>query len=772
MFVKALRGFITGILALLAAVLMGENVAAASAAEPLFSSPLPTVQITCDTKLNALGTVQYSDISLELTGDGYQETELYSGSAGIRIRGNSTAGLDKKPFKLKLKTGTDLLGMGKSKHWVLLANAIDPTCLRNMMMQTLAGDLGMDRMQSRLVNLYYNGTYMGIYELSEQVRIGKTRVDIYDWSDLAKELAESIAGEYLAEGAFPEDRYEELRDSLEREFTRDYSWVSAEDHIYYCTTFKYKLDDRKINCEIDLSEYVDFDTIPKPTGGALLEMDFYANSTADLKTAYLLPIYLSSPDYTSEHFTALEEYMKEYVQVLEYALHSTDFIFRNADDHYATSQVGAFDWRKQKWTGSKYEKMNFRAPDYEGMHYSELLDMDSAIANFIVCEIADNWDSMKNSFFMYKDMDSKLVFGPAWDFDWAFGNSMYGIDTAGASGSGENKTFRYATKWQTTNNWFTNEQYYQTQQFNRLLIRDPYFIVRLYEKYQEVKDTVIDTFYDTYAATIEANREELAKNSAKWKGHVGAVLAGDSLDSSEKNTLRFIDQRIRWLDDQFSSIEKLMGSLGGYDPNFKLSLTEVDTDSEEGYTVITANIRDRNAASLSFQVNGRFIYTAPVNDESCTVRIPDEAVAADAGHLCVVVIRALGSDGKYIENLSGTEKGVYTNAESNYVTFSKEVTLPGVTEGQGSGGSADNGLGDADGFLDTNDSNLETEGKKDPTQLSVTDYLTVLIPCVLVFVIVGGAMLLTGKKKQTKKVKALEDKDQKNKDDRDEERQD
>lgn len=29
------------------------------------------------------------------------------------------------------------------------------------------------------------------------------------------------------------------------------------------------------------------------------------------------------------------------------------------------------------------------------------------------------------------DIDSKIKFGPPWDFDWAFGNSMYGIDTAG-----------------------------------------------------------------------------------------------------------------------------------------------------------------------------------------------------------------------------------------------------------------------------------------------------------------------------------------------------
>lgn len=42
----------------------------------------------------------------------------------IRGRGNSTWICDKKPYKIKLSKKADLFGMGKNKHWVLLAEPL------------------------------------------------------------------------------------------------------------------------------------------------------------------------------------------------------------------------------------------------------------------------------------------------------------------------------------------------------------------------------------------------------------------------------------------------------------------------------------------------------------------------------------------------------------------------------------------------------------------------------------------------------------------------
>jgi hypothetical protein len=68
--------------------------------------------------------------------------------------------------------------------------------------------------------------------------------------------------------------------------------------------------------------------------------------------------------------------------------------------------------------------------------YVRYLDRASAVDYFLFNEMARNVDAYRASFYMYKDRDSKggkLVLGPVWDFDIAFGNVDYGFgaDTAG-----------------------------------------------------------------------------------------------------------------------------------------------------------------------------------------------------------------------------------------------------------------------------------------------------------------------------------------------------
>ena len=115
----------------------------------------------------------------------------------IRGRGTSTWLIpDKKPYKLKLKNSTDLFGMGKNKHWVLLANAMDPTFLRNKITYWLGEKLGMDyTMKSVPVEVVMNGEYIGFYFLTEHVRVGKTRIDI-------EELTEDVSSESNITGGY------------------------------------------------------------------------------------------------------------------------------------------------------------------------------------------------------------------------------------------------------------------------------------------------------------------------------------------------------------------------------------------------------------------------------------------------------------------------------------------------------------------------------------------------------------------------------------------
>ncbi len=97
----------------------------------------------------------------------------YSGSDQIRGHGNSTWNLSKKAYNLHLHEKADLLGMGKGKKWVLLANAYDDTNLRNKLILDFARDIesydGFSP-ECTFVDLYLNGEYNGLYLLTESVK--------------------------------------------------------------------------------------------------------------------------------------------------------------------------------------------------------------------------------------------------------------------------------------------------------------------------------------------------------------------------------------------------------------------------------------------------------------------------------------------------------------------------------------------------------------------------------------------------------------------------
>ena len=115
----------------------------------LMVSNLPVVFI--DTENNAAITSKEDYIDANMTiqaNERYADLlsdskKSYDGLTEIRGRGNSTWGLPKKPYKLKLDKKTDLFGMGKNKHWVLLASYNDTSFMRNTISYGLSGQMGM-----------------------------------------------------------------------------------------------------------------------------------------------------------------------------------------------------------------------------------------------------------------------------------------------------------------------------------------------------------------------------------------------------------------------------------------------------------------------------------------------------------------------------------------------------------------------------------------------------------------------------------------------------
>ncbi len=119
----------------------------------------------------------------------------------IKGRGNWTwNGFDKKPYRLKLANKTALLGLKKNKHFALMACADDNKAfLRNTVGFWLSEQIGIAwTPKQRPVEVVLNGDYIGLYFLTETIRIDKNRVNIVEQPDNITN-ADSITGGWLVE---------------------------------------------------------------------------------------------------------------------------------------------------------------------------------------------------------------------------------------------------------------------------------------------------------------------------------------------------------------------------------------------------------------------------------------------------------------------------------------------------------------------------------------------------------------------------------------------
>ncbi len=100
----------------------------------------------------------------------------------IKGRGNTTWDRPKKPYKIKFENKVSLLGEPKDKEWVLLANHFDKTMLRNDVAFWMASKYSKFDYVPRFhfVDLILNGKHVGLYQLGEQVKISKNRINVGD----------------------------------------------------------------------------------------------------------------------------------------------------------------------------------------------------------------------------------------------------------------------------------------------------------------------------------------------------------------------------------------------------------------------------------------------------------------------------------------------------------------------------------------------------------------------------------------------------------------
>jgi hypothetical protein len=126
----------------------------------------------------------------------------------IRGRGHSTWGQAKNPYKVQFTNDAsyaaiaDVLGMKKQRNWALLADYFDRSLIRNKLALSLgSSSVFADGLKwtpsGQHVEVRLNGDYVGVYLLTEDIRIDAARLNLKKMS--ANPAAHEVDGGYIVE---------------------------------------------------------------------------------------------------------------------------------------------------------------------------------------------------------------------------------------------------------------------------------------------------------------------------------------------------------------------------------------------------------------------------------------------------------------------------------------------------------------------------------------------------------------------------------------------
>jgi hypothetical protein len=132
---------------------------------------------------------------------------------GINMRGNSSTsfplvtwadnatGFHQRSYSIELRDDKDqpaeasMVGLPEDPDWALVGCWNDKTCMRNAITYRIGREFGRWNPQLRFVEVFFNGDYIGIYQLVEPTRRGKHRVNVPKVADDAS--LGDITGGYI-----------------------------------------------------------------------------------------------------------------------------------------------------------------------------------------------------------------------------------------------------------------------------------------------------------------------------------------------------------------------------------------------------------------------------------------------------------------------------------------------------------------------------------------------------------------------------------------------
>ncbi len=185
---------------------------------PRFSialTDLPQLRITTRNGVPIESKEVYVDATYVLTNPAAAVTGVAL-NGKIRGRGNTTWGQPKSPYKVQFSNDasyaaiSDVLGMKKQRNWALLADYFDRSLIRNKLALSLgSSSVFADGLKwspsGQHVEVWLNNDYIGVYLLTEDIRIDPARLNLKKMSSTP--AAGEVDGGYIVEVDFRLDCY-------------------------------------------------------------------------------------------------------------------------------------------------------------------------------------------------------------------------------------------------------------------------------------------------------------------------------------------------------------------------------------------------------------------------------------------------------------------------------------------------------------------------------------------------------------------------------------
>ena len=160
-------------------------------------SNIPTLYLTTDSLLDE---VKEKDLYLSASLAYYPTdglTDSLAVAVNIKGRGNTTWEMPKKPYRLKFDKKQSLAGMERAKNYVLIANYLDNTLMKNAVAFEMARLLEMPYVNTPVpVNLVFNGQERGCYMLTQKIGINAGSADFDEYYGMLWEIDSYYDEEY------------------------------------------------------------------------------------------------------------------------------------------------------------------------------------------------------------------------------------------------------------------------------------------------------------------------------------------------------------------------------------------------------------------------------------------------------------------------------------------------------------------------------------------------------------------------------------------------